>query len=72
MTDADLALLSLSWIFSWDDKASIARLAHRTRLTYDSICERRKEVTLSESEAACLDQKMDRLRARLRSLGEAF
>lgn len=71
MTDADLALLSLSCVFSWDDRASVARLAQRTRLTYDSICARRKELKLSDDESAWLDQKMDRLRARLRSLGEA-
>jgi hypothetical protein len=37
---------------------------------YDSIQAKRREIILSPQEAAMLDEKMDRLRARLKFLGE--
>lgn len=48
----------------------MARVVRNTRNIYDSILERRKEVSLSENEANLLNDKMDRLRARLKFLGE--
>jgi len=70
MTDADLALQSIAALFASDDKRAVARIIRNSREVYDSIQEKRKEVSLSPEEAATLDSKMDRLRARLKFLGE--
>lgn len=72
MTDADLALMAIADIFSQDDKEAVARLVHNTRTVYDSISLKRERVALSASESAMLDDKMDRLRARLRVLGKVI
>lgn len=69
MTDADLALLSISLIFRHDDPEMIRRLVRNARETYDTIQAKRKELALSERDAAALDHKMERLRIRLRVLG---
>jgi Arc/MetJ family transcription regulator len=71
MTDADLALQTVAALFAEDDKEAVARIVRNTRSVYDSILERRREVGLSYREANLLDDKMDRLRARLRFMGEA-
>jgi hypothetical protein len=71
LADADLALLSVSWIFSYDDRDAIAHLVHNTRNVYDSIVAKRKELNVCGEDAEALDEKMERLRARLRVLGEA-
>lgn len=70
MTDADLALLSIVSLFADDDKGAVARVVGNSRNVYDAIIDKRKRVTLSASEAAALNDKMDRLRARLKFLGE--
>lgn len=70
MTDADLALQSISALFSSDDSEAVARVVCNSRKVYDSILEKRKAVALTPDEAATLDGKMDRLRARLKFLGE--
>jgi len=71
LTDADLAVQSIFWILRQDDRDAVARLVRNTRHLYESIGERRKTLTLSEREAASLEDNMDRLRARLRFLGES-
>lgn len=70
MTDADLALQAVATLFAEDDREAVARVVRNTRNMYDSILEKRKEVSLSENEASLLNDKMDRLRARLKFLGE--
>jgi hypothetical protein len=70
MNDADLALLSIAYVFGCDDKQSIAWIARNARKTYESVRQRRPTITLSASEAVYLDDKMERLRARLKCLGE--
>jgi hypothetical protein len=70
MTDADLALQAVATLFAEDDREAVARVVRNTRNIYDSILEKRKEVSLSENEASLLNDKMDRLRARLKFLGE--
>lgn len=70
MTDTDIALASVAYFFATDDQDAVARVVHGARETYESAQERRKTLQLSPSEAAELDDKMDRLRARLRLLGE--
>jgi MinD-like ATPase involved in chromosome partitioning or flagellar assembly len=70
MTDADLALQSISSLFATDDKETVARVIRNSREVYDSIQAKRREVVLSPQETATLDDKMDRLRARLKFLGE--
>lgn len=70
MTDADLALQAVATLFAEDDREAVARVVRNTRNVYDSILEKRKEVSLSENEASLLNDKMDRLRARLKFLGE--
>lgn len=70
MNDVEIALLSLSDVFSWDDQTAVAWAIRSTRRTYDSVRESRSTVQLTAIEAAYLDEKLDRLRARLRFLGE--
>ncbi|HEX3661035.1 MAG TPA: hypothetical protein VHU89_06365 [Acidobacteriaceae bacterium] len=72
MTDADLALLTVASLFTDDDQEAVARLVHNAREVYEAVRLKRKQVELSEQETARLDDRMDRLRARLRFLGEAF
>lgn len=72
MTDADLALQAVMALFAGDDEEVVARIVHNSREVYDSIQTRRREVALSPLEAATLDDKMDRLRARLKFMGESF
>ncbi|MGB7170500.1 MAG: hypothetical protein WBD32_15950 [Acidobacteriaceae bacterium] len=68
MTDAELALLSISYVFGWDDKQSVAWIARSARKTYDSVRQRRSAVNLSASESAYLDDKLERLRFKLNAL----
>lgn len=70
MTDADLALQSISLIFAGDDKEAVARVVHSTRETYDMIRAKRKNLTMSAGDASVLDDKLDRLRARLKFMGD--
>jgi hypothetical protein len=70
MTDAELALQSVACLLETDDQQAVAWVVRNARETYDSICERRRTTTLSEGEAASLDDKLERLRARLRFLGD--
>lgn len=70
MNDVEIALLSLSDVFSWDDQTAVAWVVRSTRRTYDSVRKSRSTVKLTASDAAYLDGKLDRLRARLKFLGE--
>ena len=70
MTDADLALQSITAFFAEDDQQAVARVVRNTREVYENILKKRAEVQLSEQEAALFDGKMERLRARLRFMGE--
>lgn len=70
MTDAELALQSIACLLAGDDRTAVARVVQNTRKVYDAILTKRKEVPLSADEAAALDSKLDRLRARLKFLGE--
>ncbi|MGB6869278.1 MAG: hypothetical protein WBD93_06695 [Acidobacteriaceae bacterium] len=70
MNDVEIALLSASCVISWEDKKAAAWVIRNTQKTYDSVCERRQTVPLSASEAAYLDDKIVRLRSRLKFLGE--
>jgi hypothetical protein len=72
MNDADLALQTIAALFAEDDKEAVARLVRNTRSVYESILERRREITLSAREGSLLDDKMDRLRARLKFMGESI
>ena len=71
MTDADLGLQTIAEVFEGDDKDAVARLIRNTREVYDSILAKRKNLVLSDDDAAVLNGKVDRLRARLKFLGEA-
>lgn len=70
MTDADLALQYITALFAEDDNEAAGRVVRSTRETYDLILAKRKNLKMSASDTACLDDKMDRLRARLKLLGE--
>jgi hypothetical protein len=70
MMDADLALQYIAALFVEDDAEAAARVVRSTRETYALIRAKRKNLTMSASEAALLDEKMDRLQARLKFLGE--
>jgi hypothetical protein len=70
MTEADLALQYITALFAGDDPEAAARVVHGTRETYDLIRAKRKNLTLSASEANAIDDKIDRLRARLKFMGE--
>jgi hypothetical protein len=65
-----LALQSITCLFAEDDQDAVARVVHSTREVYNSVIAKRREITLSGSERAVLDDKMDRLRARLKFMGE--
>ncbi|MGB6133228.1 MAG: hypothetical protein WCC14_15420 [Acidobacteriaceae bacterium] len=67
--DADLALQSIASTVEHGDKDE-APLVCSARSAYEAVLAKRKEVSLSASEATTLDYKLDRLRARLQSLGE--
>ncbi|MGA8530032.1 MAG: hypothetical protein WB622_09980 [Acidobacteriaceae bacterium] len=71
MMDADLALQYVAGLFAGDDPDAVACLVKNTRETYDLILAKRKNLVLSVGDTASLDDKMDRLRARLKFLGEA-
>lgn len=71
MTDADLALQSITLLFAGDNEVAVARVVRSTREAYDSILAKRKKLPMSASDAAALDSKIDRLRARLKFMGEA-
>ena len=71
LTDADLALQSITYLFEGDDKESVTRIVRSTREVYDSILAKRGKITLSASDTTTLDNKIDRLRARLKFMGEA-
>ena len=70
MTDADLALLTVSSLFSKSDREAVTRLVGNAREVYDAVCLRRKEIELSHQESARLDDKLDQLRTGLRFFGE--
>lgn len=72
MTDAELALASVDLLLAADDRDAVARVVRNARDTCDSACERRQTTRLSRSDAVELDDRMDRLRARLKFLGEVF
>jgi len=71
LTDADLALQSIACLLAGDDEQAVARIVSNTRETYDMIRAKRKNLAMSATDTAALDEKMDRLRARLRFMGEA-
>lgn len=70
MADADLALHDITALFAADNIEVAARVVRSTRETYELIRAKRKNLTMSVSETAALNEKMDRLRARLKFLGE--
>lgn len=70
LSDADIALLSIAKILGEDDKDELQRVVRETRDAYESIQAKRKGVRMTEAQRAALDEKMDRLRARLRFIGE--
>lgn len=72
MTDADLALQYVTELFAGDDAEAAASVVRSTRETYDLIQAKRKNLVLSASEAKAIGDKVDRLRARLRLMGEAI
>lgn len=71
ITDADLALQAVALLFPADDKAAVDVAVRNAREVYESILARRRQIALSDREANLLDDKMDRLRARLRFFGES-
>lgn len=71
MTDADLALQYVTALFADDDAEAAAGVVRNSRETYELIRAKRQNLTLSASDLATLDDKLDRLRARLRLMGEA-
>ncbi|MFZ0631646.1 MAG: hypothetical protein WA399_05980 [Acidobacteriaceae bacterium] len=71
MTDADLALQSITSLFTGDNPDAVARVVHSTREVYDSILAKRKKLPLSATELSALDDKVGRLRARLELMGES-
>lgn len=70
MTDVDLALQAVATLLAEDDREAVACGVRNTRSMYDSTLEKRKEVRLSENEASLLNKEMNRLKARLKFLGE--
>jgi hypothetical protein len=70
MTDADLALQYITALFGEDDATAAARVVRSARETYDLILTKRRNLTISAGDSTLLDDKMDRLRARLKFLGE--
>jgi hypothetical protein len=70
MADADLALQSITLLFAGDNEEAVARVVCSTREVYDSILVKRMKLPLSAGDTASLDNKMDRLRARLKFMGE--
>jgi hypothetical protein len=71
MTDLDLALQAITSFFADDDKEMVARVVHNSRTVYESLLGRHSEVLLNPDELALFNSKMDRLRARLKFMGEA-
>jgi hypothetical protein len=71
IADADLALQSITALFANDDGEAVAHVVRKTREVYDSILAKRKNLRMSGTDATVLDGKMDRLRARLKFMGEA-
>jgi hypothetical protein len=70
MTDADLALQYITALFAEDDATAAARVVQSARETYNLILTKRRNLTISAGDSALLDDKIDRLRARLKFLGE--
>lgn len=70
MTEAELALQSITLLFAGDNPEGIARVVRSTRQTYDSILAKRQELSLSDQDAALLSDKVKRLRSRLKLMGE--
>lgn len=70
MTDTDIALLSVTQILEQDDRQARAELLASARQLYEAVRSRQSGVQLSSAEAAFLDCKLERLRSRLRFLGE--
>jgi len=68
MSDADLALLSIAWV---SRREAVAHVVERARDSYQSIQNKREELSLSDAEEATLGDKLDRLRARLQVLDQA-
>lgn len=70
MTDAELALQSITLLFAGDNPEAVARVVRSTRETYESILAKRKKLPMSDADSAALTDKLDRLRARLKFMGE--
>lgn len=70
LNDAELALISIADALGLDDRDALHRVARVSRDTYQSIQTRRRETPMTDEEQAALEEKMDRLRARLRFIGE--
>lgn len=71
MMDADLALQCMTALFAGDDKDAVARVVRSTKETYELIEAKRKNLRMTATDATILNDKMDRLRARLKFMGEA-
>jgi hypothetical protein len=71
MTDLDLALQAITSLFAEDSKEVVARVVRNSRTVYDSLLARHGEVLLPPDELALFNDKMNRLRDRLRFMGEA-
>lgn len=68
LSDADLALLSIAWLSRQEAPAHVVASAYNA---CESIEKKRDELELSPVEAAAVQERIDRLRAGLRWLGEA-
>jgi hypothetical protein len=69
MTEAALTL-SASNVPDAARTDGTASLVESARKCYESLQSRRKELRLTPNQAAALDEKLDRIRTRLRFLGE--
>lgn len=67
LSDADLALLSIAWLTR---REAAAHVVANARNACESIEKKREELELSAAEAAAVQERIDRLRAELRLLGE--
>lgn len=69
--DADSALQSIASLLAGGEEGAASSLVHHTREAYDMIGAKRKNLPMSASDASALEDKLDRLRAQLKYLGEA-
>lgn len=65
ITDADLTITSLDLIFAGDPREGVERVIHNARAVYDEILATRATVSMSSEQTRFLQDKLDRLRARL-------